>query len=404
MNTAQRVALFDPAEILAPATALDPAPFFARLRESDPVHWSPHTQSWYVTTYTDVGALLVSDALRARDKSAMLAALPAERRARYASVESFLGKWLVFSDPPYQLKARTAIQRAFTPRALVEFSDTLRTHAAAAAAALAPGPSDLFGDVALPFALDLVCSFLGIRSEERAAVLAWSGRLIAYLALAELDDRTAEGAGQAAKELTEFVTRTVLPRADAPMAALLNGVLSSGLLDSLDVTALFAQMLTGGVEPTATTAAYGLWLLASEPEQWKAVQAGEVGYPAAVDEILRLASPFHFAPRTARHDLVVRGRGIAAGQRVVLVLAAANRDPAVYPSPDAFDVRRGGPGQLAFGRGGHFCLGAALVRQAVEALVRAVQARHPGLRPGTTPVRRRPAFGVTSLAEVPCLV
>jgi cytochrome P450 len=188
------------------------------------------------------------------------------------------------------------------------------------------------------------------------------------------------------------------------MADLLNTVYRSRSLDSREVTALFAQLLTGGVEPTATAAAYGLGLLVNQPEQWRAVHRGEVGYAAAVDEVLRLASPFHFAPRTARRDFEIRGARIAAGQRVVLVLAAANRDPAAFPGPDAFDVRRAAPKHLAFGRGAHFCLGATLARQAVEALARAMHERHPGLRPGPVLIRRRAAFGVTSLAEVPCLV
>lgn len=394
----------DPEEILSPATALEPVPFFARLREHEPVHWSPATHSWYLTRHDDVSELLLSAALGPRDKSGMLAALAPGRRALYAPVEHFLGKWLVFSDAPYHLRARKAIQRAFTPRALADFTGVVDRCAARAADALGEGPGDLFGDVARPYALELVCALLGIRPGERDTVLDWSDRLIAYLAMSGLQDGTARAAAQAAAQLTEFVTGTVLPRGEAPVARLLHEVHRAGALDGTEVTATFAQLLTGGAEPVATASAMALVLLLAHPDEWDAVRHGRVPYAAAVEEVLRLSSPFHFAPRTARGDLEVRGRRIAAGDRVVLVLAAANRDPEAYPDPDAFDVRRKGPRHLSFGRGGHFCLGAVLARQAVEALLRAVDDRHPTLRLGPLPLRRHPAFGVTSLAEVPCLV
>ncbi|MEU8773161.1 cytochrome P450 [Streptomyces sp. NPDC048606] len=395
---------FDPREILSAEVALDPAAFFARLRAHEPVHWNEPTRSWYVTRHADVEALLMESALGARDKTEMLAAMTGDMRAAFAPVEEFLGKWLVFADPPYQLKARKALQRAFTPRSLAPFTDTVRVAAEEAAARLEPGEGDLFRQVARPYALTAICAFLGIEDAEREDVLRWSDALIGYLSMPVLDKGTALAAGRAVRELTAYVTGTVLPRGSGPMAALLGGLYADGSLDDREVTALFAQLLTGGAEPVATAAAVGMAELLADPEQHRALRTGEVPYAAAVEEALRHSSPFHFAPRTALRDFAYAGHRIAKGQRVVLVLAAADRDPEVFEDPDRFDVRRTGGRHVAFGRGGHFCLGAALARMEVEALFRALDARHPGLRAGTPALVREPAFGVTSVSSIPCLV
>ncbi|MFB7665938.1 cytochrome P450 [Kitasatospora sp. NPDC056138] len=394
----------DPAEILHPEVALDPAPFFARLRAYEPVHWNEPTRSWYVTRHADVEALLMESALGARDKTEMLAGMTEDMRAAFAPVERFLGKWLVFADPPYQLKARKALQRAFTPRSLEPFTETIRAHAEAAVGALSPGEQDLFRQVARPYALTAVCAFLGILDEEQEDVLRWSDALIGYLSMPVLAKDVALAAGSAVRDLTRYVTGTVLPRGAGPMAALLGSLYADGSLDDEEVTALFAQLLTGGAEPVSTAIAVGMSRLLADPAQHAALRDGVVPYAAAVEEAVRHASPFHFAPRTALRDFTYHGHHITKGQRVVLVLAAANRDPEVFTDPDRFDIRRTGGRHVAFGRGGHFCLGAALARMEIEVLFRALDRRHPGLRPGSTPFVREPAFGVTSVSAIPCLV
>lgn len=402
----ETAAAFSPEEILAPEVALDPAAFFARLRTHEPVHWNEPTRSWYVTRHADVEALLMEPALGARDKSAMLAAMTEDMRAAFAPVEQFLGKWLVFADPPYQLKARKALQRAFTPRSLAPFAQTVTRCAEEAVRALHAGEGDLFQQVARPYALTAICAFLGIDDAERADVLRWSDALIGYLSMPVLEKDTALAVGRAVRELTGYVTGTVLPRGAGPMAALLAGLYAdgSGELDAEEVTALFAQLLTGGAEPVATAAAVGMACLLADPAQHRALRTGEIPYGAAVEEAVRFASPFNFAPRTAREDFSFAGHRIAKGDRVVLVLAAADRDPEVFPDPDRFDIRRTGGRHVAFGRGGHFCLGAALARMEIEALFRAIDDRHPGLRGGSPAMVREPAFGVTSVSAIPCLV
>ncbi|GHI09719.1 hypothetical protein AQI88_16610 [Streptomyces cellostaticus] len=396
---------FDPDRILDPEVLLDPMPFYTAMRTHDPVHWNPATRSWYLTRYHDVERLLRNDHLGARDKSAALAAMTAEEQAAFAPVERFLRKWLVFSDPPYQSAVRRHVQRVFTPHAVSAHGAALEDAAYRRTAVLGSTGADLLRDVVRPYTLDVICRFLGIREDERATVLGWSDQVMTYLSTAELDIPAALATGAAIDALTTYVTDSVLPREEGPVAALLHGLHQDGRLAADEVTATFTQILTGGVDPVANAAVHGLVMLAEAPRQRAVLDDGEAGCTAAVEETLRLSAPFHFAPRTALDSVELgHGRTAAPGERVVLVLAAANRDPAVFDHPDAFDVGRRGPRHLSFGRGGHFCLGSVLARQSMAALFRAFHASCPDAGPGTLRPVRRAAFGSTSFDAVPLFV
>jgi cytochrome P450 len=392
-----------PQDVLDPRTARDPLGFFARLRSEDPVHWDAGTSAWYVTRFADVERLLLDTRLGARSKAELLARTDPVEHGALHRVEGFLAKWLVFSDPPYQARLRRAVSGAFTPRELHGFDEYVARAARRHTAALLPGANDLLASVVRPYTLDVTCALLGIADADRSRVLGWSDALMRYLSQPIEPARTAAAAA-AVEALTEHVTAVVLPRGGGPLARLLGGLHRAGALTDVEVAATFTQLLTGGVEPVATAAAVGLEQLLAAPGQWALLRTGQVGYEAAVEEVFRFASPFHFAPRTATADLEIAGRRVRRGERVVLVLAAANRDPEVFADPEAFDIGREARRHLAFGLGGHFCLGSVLARMELRHLLEALDERFPTLAPGPVAPVRLPALGMTVLGEVPCLV
>jgi cytochrome P450 len=161
-------------------------------------------------------------------------------------------------------------------------------------------------------------------------------------------------------------------------------------------------LLTGSLEPLSSALGVLLVALHRHPEQRSALRKGILPYATAVEEALRYDSPFHLASRQATADITVGGRAIRRGDRVELVLASANRDERRFTEADEFDIRRKATGpHLAFGRGSHYCLGAALARQEMAALLRALDDQLPTLRIDMPRVSRRPAFGATVLATVP---
>ncbi|WP_133917969.1 cytochrome P450 [Streptomyces sp. NBC_00582] len=397
----------DPEDILAETTLRDPYPFFASLRRHDPVHWNPCTGTWYVTGYDDVTALLTDRRLGAVAGEGFPRGLtPAQQRVT-ASLERFFGRWLVFSDPPYQQHLRARLQPLFTPAAVAELAERIEDAAGRAALRLARaaqhGPPDLMRDFSRPFALDAVCELLGLTREEQGRAVGWSDALVGYLGASRFDSDVTHTAADAVRDLTAHVTRILLPRGSGAVARCLAPLLESGAIDGEEAAAVVAQLLTGGVEPVSTT--IGVAVCARHACAGAASHTGEhTTYADAVEEALRYDAPFHFAPRRAATALTLHGRSLAAGDRVVLVLASANRDERVFAAPDVYDPTRPRARHVAFGLGGHYCLGAVLARTETAAALRALDREVPGLRVDPSAVGRAPAFGATVLRPFPSLV
>jgi len=149
-------------------------------------------------------------------------------------------------------------------------------------------------------------------------------------------------------------------------------------LNETELRAIAGLVLAAGFETTVNLLGNGITLLLNHPDQLADLQADPALWPNAVEEILRFDSPVQLTARTARADTTVAGTSINAGEVVVICLAAANRDPAVFPDPHRFDVRRPNAGRhLAFSGGRHFCLGAALARAEGEAGLRRFFTHYP---------------------------
>ncbi len=152
---------------------------------------------------------------------------------------------------------------------------------------------------------------------------------------------------------------------------------------------LFVQIAIAGNETTRSTLVGGVLELIRRPEVWRALQADPGLVPGAIEEMLRWLSPVHYFRRTATRDTVLRGQRIAAGGRVVMLYAAANRDPDVFREPDRFDVARAPNPHVAFGFGEHFCLGASLARLEARIFLEELFARFESIALAGEPVRLR---------------
>jgi cytochrome P450 len=395
----------DPAGLLQESFLLDPYPLLAEMRRRDPIHWNPLTNAWYVTRYADVADLLVDPRLSSPSAEAELAAMPEGQRRIVAPVHDFFAYWMVFADPPYQSNVRGLLRQAFAPPAVEALQPRIMRIAAKAVTRFTTSGRDLMTDLAQPFALSTAAILLGIEEGEFAQVTLWSEELMAFLNRSRLDLDQVRSTQQAIDELTDYVIGTVVPRAGGPVATVLRTGLNSGALDARAASATFAQLLTGGLEPVSNALGVALIALHGHPRQLLAVRDGEVPYSAAVEEALRFDPPFHSAPRQARTDITLGAARIRKGDSVILVLASANRDENEFADPDQFDVRRPRPiRHLAFGRGGHYCLGSFLARQEITALLRALDDLAPSLSVDVPGARRLPAFGATILRPVPAFV
>ncbi|POX58195.1 hypothetical protein C3492_39105 [Streptomyces sp. Ru62] len=395
--------MFDPAVLLSPETAVDPYPAFARMRAAEPVHWNPPTNSWYVTTYDLVSRLLTEPAL---------SAVPGDYTGRQdaadlAEVEqavAFFNSWMVFSDPPHQTRLREVVAPAFPRRTAEAWAGLARGTAHELLGELGEMPRgevDLFDAFAAPLAARLTCAVLGVPAGDVDRVREWSARLMGFLSTPTADPARARVALAAIGELRGYLQDTVCPRLLTTGDDRLVPLRGLARLCPDEALALFSQLLTGGIDPVASALATAAdALLCRDPRERAVAAASTTALEAVVEEALRYDAPFHFVPRTTTASLQIGGHRVPAGQRVVLVIASANRDEAVYDRPDTFDPGRTGPRHLAFGLGKHYCLGAVLSRVVLRESLGALLTWLGTTGPRAVRSVRSPAFGATTWQRV----
>jgi cytochrome P450 len=232
-------------------------------------------------------------------------------------------------------------------------------------------------------------------------VRAWSTQLIAFLSTPTADARRARVALKAADELGAYVQATVLPRLLSSEDERLMALHGIAKLDRDDALAVFSQLLTGGIDPVASALATTADVMMGwSPAERQSAAAEATRLEAVVEEALRYDAPFHFVPRTTTTPLEIGGCSVPAGQRVVLVIASANRDETVYENPDEFIPGRAGPRHLSFGMGKHYCLGAMLSRVVLRESLGVLLKWLLEASPRALESVRSPAFGATTWQRV----
>jgi cytochrome P450 len=269
------------------------------------------------------------------------------------------------------------------PRALAALEPELRARTAAILDAVAArGRCDFLVDVAVELPLQAIAMLMGVPDEDRHDLMAWTTATLTY------DDRElgarSAGSDRAAAAMaaygSAFVERKRAQGGDDIVATVACAEVegdgdASGPLSELEVLMFFNLLVAAGSETTRNAIALGMAALMEHPDQWEALREAPATMATAVEEILRWSSPTLYNRRTATRPVEVAGTSIAAGDKVTLWWASANRDEAVFDDPFRFDVRRTPNPHLAFGYRSHFCLGANLARLEIRVMLEELLAR-----------------------------
>jgi len=384
---------------LLPEVHDDPYPLYHRLRAHDPVHRSP-LGFWVLTRYADVAALLrdprmSSDPRNASRLRELQAALPDE---------GWEAPSMLFLDPPDHTRLRKLVNKAFTPNAVERLRPRVdRLVAGVLDRAGAAGGMDLVAELAYPLPITIICELFGVPDADRAQFRVWSSELV-HLLDPVLAEDVMERAVHARQHLRGYVAGLIAERRARPGADLLSGLIAAeddgGRLSGDELVSMCLLLLIAGHETTVNLIANGSLALLRAPDQWARLVAEPALVDNAVEELLRYDSPVQLTSRTALADLDLEGRAVRRGEELILVLGAANRDPAQFPHPDRLDLERAGIRHLAFGGGAHFCLGAPLARLEARSALTALAARVPRLRLAGDP-RRRDTITLRGLRSLP---
>ncbi|HXZ85668.1 MAG TPA: cytochrome P450, partial [Myxococcota bacterium] len=286
-------------------------------------------------------------------------------------------------DPPRHTRYRRLVSREFTPRASLAQGARIRELATQIVdAVIERGQCDLVEDVAGELPSYVIAELLGLPLDDGRELY----RLTETIHAAPESVAPGAAAGAVMKMFAYasgvIAEKRARPRDDLA-SKLLQAEVDGQRLDDLDFQLFFMLLIDAGGDTTRNLVGGGLLALFEHPAQRaKLVRDLERGLPRAVEEMLRWVSPVVYMRRTATRDCELGERKIRAGQKVVMYYGAANRDPAVFPDPERFDVERTPNPHVAFGGGGaHFCLGAHLARVEILAMLRELLTRIPDLEP-----------------------
>ncbi|MFT4289124.1 cytochrome P450 [Nocardioides sp.] len=304
-------------------------------------------------------------------------------RAAFGRVLDQEFRQLVRMDPPDHPRVRRAVQPPFSARNLArEMQDKVDERVERSLVAMAEGGSEAdFKKFAYSLPLQVLGDLLGIPIDDLDMVHSWAQKIAENKFNADSEQAAIE-ADEAYQRLMAYIDVLVArQQASASETGLVAALLDSernGVVSHEEAMAMMALMIFAGHETTSNLLAIGLLELLRHPEQWARLVAEPDRVPAAVEELLRFVTPAHFLPYVAKETRQVEGVTIEAGDTVIGVLAAANRDPGVFERPDELDIERSdGRAHVSLGLGPHFCLGAGLARMEASALFGAMVRMFP---------------------------
>jgi cytochrome P450 len=312
------------------------------------------------------------------------------------------------ADPPRHTRLRLLVNKAFTPKTVEELTPFIRSFVDKAFdAAQARGRMELMADLAFPLPATVIAEMLGVPPQDRDRFKQWSDDVTAALgnvpsnSSPELLRKSVEGMRALQAYFRDIIAqRRVEPRDDL-ISGLIKAKEEGDRLSDQELLANCVLLLNAGHETTTNLIGNGTYALLRHPDQLKRLRDDPTLIPIAVEEMLRYDSPVQFTSRILTADMELCGKVLRAGQLVLLVLGAANRDPAQFPDPDKLDVGRQGNKHVAFGLGSHFCLGAPLARLEGRLVFETLLRRAPGLHLDGPPPRYRQNFNLRGLESLP---
>lgn len=377
---------FDPTD---PSVRRNPFPLFARMREEDPVHWSPQLKGWVVTRYADVQAVLNGPAMSADRITPFYAALPGQMQERFSELIRLLGLWLVFRDPPDHTRLRGVMQRAFTPKALAALKPNVEQIVELLMERLeGKDAADIVADFTTPLPAYVIMDMLGVPRDMLGPMKAWSDEIRLFIGTARGVPNKYERAQHGVREMAAWFRTLIEERRREPRDDVLTALVKArdetaegkGPLSDDELVSACILFLFGGHETTTNLLGNASLMLMRYPDEKRRFIGNDALTATAVEEFLRYDGPSYTQVRIVAQDHELGGKILRKGERIFAVQNSANRDPSEFENADTFDVGRNPNRHVTFGFGLHFCLGAPLARMEATIALPRLHQRYPEMR------------------------
>ena len=345
-----------------PAIIAEPYGHYAFLRDRAPCHRVERRDIYVLSRYEDVRAALANTHVFSSTEGVGFERRPVPM--------------MIAQDPPQHTRLRRIVAGRFTPRALAQWNARIQTIASELFDPLVgAGTVDFASELAAPFPVQVIAEMMDVPVERRADFKRWSDNTV--VALSGAVGHTYAERAQVEAAILEFgMYFDEVIRERAPYAAERDDLVSLLLspnddgeqLDAMEIISFCVLLLVAGNETTTNLIGNTVDHFARHPEDWERVRRDPTLVRSAIEESLRYDAPIQGFFRNTRQAVEIAGRLIPRGEKVMLLYAAANRDPRKYDDPDVFRIDRNPTDHIAFGFGPHTCLGAHLARMEARIL------------------------------------
>ncbi len=331
----------------------DPYPAYAKLRAEAPLASNDRFGFWMLSRYDDV--------LTALKEWEIFSS------AQGITVQPFAGlrPMIILMDPPAQRRIRGILLKAFTPRRVAALEPRIRAIARGLVAALrseieTAGACDFVRAFAAPYPTTVIAELLGVDARDRGQFKEWSDQIMTSAS------PEAASLERAYDQIFSYFERVVGERRRHPGPDLVSALVAAEeegeRLSEDELLGFCALLLIAGNETMTNFLGNAMLTLHRHPQARRELAADPALLPRAVDELLRFEPPVHELARTVTQDVELHGETLREGDRVLLLLASANRDERRFSDAERLDLRRDPNPHLSFGFGIHFCIGASLAR------------------------------------------
>lgn len=351
-----------------PAMLANPYPLFAQMRAEDPVHWSPRLKSWVLTRYDDIKRVCLEPERMSSDRlRPFFASIPSDEARKIGDIMRYLSLWMVFKDAPEHTRLRRLTSKVFHNKSMQAMRPQVETITAWLLAEIGDKTEfDFVADFAGPLPCLVIMAMLGVPKSDLVRVKRMSDEMALFIGSSRTSAEKYGTAEAATHEMAEYFRHHIAQRRARPGDDLLSELVhledNGDRLSEDELIATFILLLFAGHETTTNHLANGLLSLAQFPGEAAKLRASPDIAAAAVEELLRFEGPSGAQVRVVSRAHELRGKDLKEGERVFVMLNAANRDPQAFPDPDRLDLNRDGVPHLAFGFGMHICLGFPLAR------------------------------------------
>jgi len=359
----------------------DPYPYHEALREAGPVVWLEQYGIWTMARHEQVRDALTDFQTYCSSAGVGLSDFRKEPPWRPPSI-------ILEADPPLHTRTRAVLTRILSPAAIRVLRVTFDREAERLIDRLVEKREfDGVAELAEAYPLNVFPDAVGISEEGRENLLPYGSMVFnSFGPRNELFNQAMENAGPVRDWIMSKCSRAVL--APGGLGMQIFDAVDAGELSEAEAGMLVRSFLSAGIDTTVYGLGNALYCLASHPEQWKILRENPNLIRGAFEEVLRYEAPVQTFFRTTTRPIDVGGVRLGEGEKVLLFLAAANRDPRRWERPDTFDVRRRAAGHMTFGTGIHGCVGQAVARLETEAILTALASRVASLELAGEPKRR----------------